>query len=413
MRLDWAAASDTGRVRANNQDAAVAEDGLFAVADGMGGHAAGEVASRVAVEALRTHAGDGLEQAVRLANQAVLDRAAADPALRGMGTTMCAIALLDAEPPQVVVANVGDSRAYLFRDGELQQITQDHNLVAELEREGRITHEEALVHPQRNIITRVLGNDPDVEVDEFPIDVFRGDRFLICSDGLFNEVEDRDIAAVLARRDEPQATADDLVRLANTGGGRDNVTVVVVDVLDDDDRARQASAALAGSAAATATPSAPRQDLTGVLHEPIVDHDRTSARDTRIEPHQRRVTWRVVVFLLALVLVAAAIAGSLWWFGRNTFYVGADDGRVTIFRGRPGGFLGIDPTVEQRTGLRLDDLPPAQREDVRAGKDESTLADARHYVTALRRTTTTTTTSTTSTTSTSLLPEGTTPPSNP
>jgi protein phosphatase len=404
LRLDWAAASDTGRVRANNQDAAVAEEGLFAVADGMGGHAAGEVASRVAVDALRTNRHDGLADAVRRANLAVLQRAAEDPSLRGMGTTMCAIALVESDPPQVVVANVGDSRAYLFRDGELQQVTLDHNLVSELEREGRITHEEALVHPQRNIITRVLGNDPDVEVDEFPVDVFRGDRFLICSDGLFNEVEDHDISGVLGRRLEPQATADELVRLANAGGGRDNITVVVVDVVDDDGRARQASTALAGSAAVTATrPTS--GEVTGVVEETVGGGpDRTSARGARLEPRPRRVTWRAALFVLALLLVAGAVVGSVWWFGRNTFYVGADDDRVTIFRGRPGGVLWIEPTVEQRTTLELADLRPAQRADVRAGKDEGSLGAAHRYVDGLRASTTTTTTSTTSTTTSTTSP---------
>ena len=282
MRFEWGAASDAGRVRPANEDAAVAEEGLFAVADGMGGHAAGEIASRVAVEALRSNAGDGLVEAVRLANRAVLDKAAEDPALRGMGTTVCALALVEGDPPQVLVVNVGDSRAYLLRDGELQQLTDDHNLVAELEREGRITHEEALVHPQRNIITRVLGNDPDVEVDQFPIDVFRGDRFLICSDGLFNEVEDDAIEDVLRAERVPQDAADELVRRANALGGRDNISVVVVDVVDDDGRAREASAALAGSASRTI--SAPAGVLTGSIDEPLGEPVPTSARNRRVDP---------------------------------------------------------------------------------------------------------------------------------
>src|SRR5439155_13711225 len=213
LRLDWAAASDPGRVRANNQDAAVAEEQLFAVADGMGGHAAGEVASRVAVEAMRANIGDGtLVDAVRHANRAVWERAADDPTLRGMGTTLSAIALVDDEDGAtcVHVVNVGDSRVYLLRDGELEQITEDHSLVAELEREGRLTAEEARVHPQLNILTRVLGNAPDVDVDEFPIDPFRGDRFLLCSDGLFNEVRDDEIAAVLRAEHEPQRAVDEL-----------------------------------------------------------------------------------------------------------------------------------------------------------------------------------------------------------
>ncbi|MCU1378857.1 MAG: serine/threonine protein phosphatase [Acidimicrobiales bacterium] len=378
MKLDWAAASDTGQVRANNQDSAVAEDGLFAVADGMGGHAAGEVASRVAVEALRVSAeGNGLVEAVRAANQAVIDRADTDPALRGMGTTMVAIAR---EGEQVVMVNVGDSRGYLFRDGQLQQITEDHNLVAQLLREGRLTREEARVHPQRNIITRVLGNDPDVEIDVFTVDAFRGDRFLLCSDGLFNEVDDDAVADVLRNHRDPQAVADELVRRANAGGGRDNITVVVVDVLDDNDRSRAASVALAGAAATS-------------VAEPIPAAPTESARRARraddsisVEPPRPRwVTWRSVLFALAMLLVIGSIAGSFWWFGRNTFYVGVDGDQVAIFRGRPSGLLWLDPTVEQRTTLTLSDVPAARRDDVEKGKDQADLATARRYVVNLRQ----------------------------
>ena len=235
LRLVWAAASHPGRVRANNQDAAVAEEALFVVADGMGGHAAGEVASRVAIESMRESIGGGtLVDAVRLANRAVFEHAAEDPALRGMGTTLAAIALVDDSDgtTRMHVVNVGDSRVYLLRDGTLEQITDDHSLVAELEREGRLTAEEARVHPQRNIVTRVLGNTPDVDVDEFPIDPFRGDRFLLCSDGLFNEVPDDEIAAVLRQERDPQRAVDELVERANDAGGRDNITVVVVDLVD-------------------------------------------------------------------------------------------------------------------------------------------------------------------------------------
>jgi protein phosphatase len=401
VRFDWATASDAGQVRAGNEDSALAADGLFVVADGMGGHAAGEVASRVAVEALQASLGTGIVEAVRMANQAVMDRADADPSLRGMGTTVCAIAL--GPDGQVQVVNVGDSRAYLFRDGALVQITEDHNLVAQLEREGRLTAEEARVHPQRNIITRVLGNDPDVEVDVFPVDAFRGDRFLVCSDGLFNEVEDDAIADVLRNHHAPQEAADELVRRANAGGGRDNITVVVVDVLDDDDRARAASAALAGAAATTATD--PIREA-----RPAEGAPRPSRPDDTITiqpppPRGRRVTWRSVLFTLVLLAIVVAVAGSVWWFGRNTFYVGVDGDQVTIFRGRPGGVLWLDPTVEQRTGLDIADVPAARQRDVEKGKDADSLADARRYVANLRRqaeeerpAATTTTTSTTSTT---------------
>jgi protein phosphatase len=395
VRFDWAAASHPGQVRAGNEDSALALDGLFVVADGMGGHAAGEVASRVAVETLQAHAGTDIVTAVRSANQAIMDRADADPALRGMGTTVCAVALVDGH---LDVVNVGDSRAYLLRDGELLQITEDHNLVAQLEREGRLTAEEARVHPQRNIITRVLGNDPDVEVDVFPVDAYKGDRFLVTSDGLFNEVLDDAIADVLRTHRPPQEAADELVRIANVAGGRDNITVVVIDVLDDDDKARTASEALAGAAATTAgepIPAAPPTEAT-LRPQPAVDAERPA--------RPRRVTWRSVLFVLVLLAIVAAVVGSVWWFGRNTFYVGVDGDRVTIFRGRPGGVLWLDPTVEQRTNLDVDDVPAARRRDVEQGRDADSLADARRYVANLReqaeerRAASTTTTSTTSTT---------------
>lgn len=422
LRLVWAVASDTGRVRSNNQDAAVAEEGLFAVADGMGGHAAGEVASRVALESLRATVGaEGLVESVRLANRAVLAQADEDVTLRGMGTTLCAIGLVDDDGPRLDVVNVGDSRVYLFRDGELEQITEDHNLVAELERDGRITAEEAKVHPQRNIITRVLGNDPEVEVDVFRIDPFRGDRFLLCSDGLFNELTDDEIAAVLRNQRAPQAAADELVRRANAAGGRDNTTVVIVDVVDDGDKAHRASAALAGSAATVA--AAPVGTITGTMEEPIVDHDRTSARGATVTvdppPRRRRITWRSAVFLVALVAIVGAAAGSVWFIGRGTYYVGLDRDRVAIFQGRPGGVLWIHPTVDRRyADLTIDDVPASARSDVRAGKEESSRARAERYVANLRAraaseraatATTTTTTTTTSTTAPPLFP-GTTPP---
>ena len=410
LRLDWAAASHTGQVRANNQDSAVAEPGLFAVADGMGGHAAGEVASQVAIEALRASAPvDGLPEAVRAANRAVIERASKDPALRGMGTTVCALTLVD---DRIVIVNVGDSRAYLFRDGELNQVTEDHNLVAELERDGRISAEEAKVHPQRNIITRVLGNDHDVVVDEFPVDPFRGDRYLLCSDGLFNEVDDDAIAALLRAERDPQRAADELVRIANAGGGRDNVTVVVVDVLDDGDKARAASAALAGAAATSISqPIQPAESDKTLAHdvlpagEPIV-----------IEPHRpRRVTWRSSLFMLAVLLVLGLIVASVWWFGRNTYFVGVDGDDVAIYRGRPGGLLWIDPTLEQATGVGLDEIPEANHAAVRAGREFTTLDDAEAYVERINErwrednappptTTTTSTTSTTTPTPTTITP---------
>lgn len=390
LRLDWASATDTGRMRAGNEDAVVADDDLFAVADGMGGHAGGEIASNLALEAMqRRVATDGLVGAALAANEAILERASKDPTLRGMGTTLCALALVDDEGRQhVEIVNVGDSRAYLYRDGALQQITEDHNLVAQLEREGQLTPEEARIHPQRNIITRVLGNDPDVEVDSFPVDPFRGDRFVLCSDGLFSEVEDDEIARVLRTHADPQNAVGELVRLANERGGRDNISVVVVDVVDDGDKARDASQQLGPSSSPVrATPVADLDEETApksrrrAVAGPLADDD---ADDDTDAPVGRRFTWRAALFVVVLAAIVLAAAGSIWWYGRNTYYVGVDAARVAIFRGKPGGVLWIDPTLEQRTKLKMSDVPPARREDLRAGREEPTLAAARRYVANLR-----------------------------
>lgn len=404
MNLEWGAASHTGQVRTNNQDSAVAEPGLFAVADGMGGHAAGEVASQVAIEALRSDAPTlGIVEAVRAANRAVIDRAGDDPALRGMGTTVCALSPIDG---RVVLVNVGDSRGYLFRDGELSQITADHNLVAELERDGHISAEEARVHPQRNIITRVLGNDLDLEVDTFEVDPFRGDRFLLCSDGLFNEVDDEAIARLLRTERDPQRVADDLVRMANEAGGRDNITVVVVDVADDDDRSRTASAALAGAVAtSTARPVRRVEPDTTEAHPASVD-------ERALERRARRVTWRSTLFVLAVLLVLGVAVSAVWYVSRNTYFVGVDGDEIVIFRGKPGGVLWIDPTLEEGTGVDLGEIPAANRSAVEDGREYGDIDDARAYVERLHRrwqqqeerrstlgtTTTTTSTPTTSTT---------------
>jgi serine/threonine protein phosphatase PrpC len=410
LRLDWAAGSDPGRVRANNQDAAVAEETLFVVADGMGGHAAGEVASRVAIESMReTIVGGTLVEAVRIANKAVFDQATDDPSLHGMGTTLAAIALVDDADgtTRMHVVNVGDSRVYLLRDGELEQITDDHSLVAELERDGRLTAEEARVHPQRNIVTRVLGNTPDVDVDEFPVDPFRGDRFVLCSDGLFNEVSDDEIAAVLRHEREPQRAVDELVRRANAAGGRDNITVVVVDVVDDGDKAGRASAALAGSALTTAQPvvASPPSDSGHAPSEPsAASVTRTEEAEPRAR-RRRRFTWRAAVFLLALVLVIGAVVGSVWWFARGSYYVGFEGERVAIYKGRPGGVLWFDPTVEQTyRNITRDDVQPARVADIEDGKLEPSLADARTYVRQVTTTTTSTTTTTTTSTTTTSTP---------
>ncbi|MDQ3304972.1 MAG: Stp1/IreP family PP2C-type Ser/Thr phosphatase [Actinomycetota bacterium] len=416
------AATDTGQVRANNQDAILVAEPLFAVADGMGGHAAGEIASQVAVESLEVDdvsSVEALARAVRQANRAVWERAAGEPELRGMGTTMCVVALVDdgQADERIIVANVGDSRVYQFHDGDITQITDDHSLVEDLVREGRLSHEEARTHPQRNILTRVLGNEPDVEVDTWEIIPQRGDRYLLCSDGLFNEVDDDRIAAVLRRLADPEDAAHELVDMANQHGGRDNVSVVVVDVVDDDDRAAAASAALA---TATPTVASASPATTSVAATPSSSWPATGAGPARTpnvptggdtkskgKSRPRLVTWRSLLFMCSVLIVVGGAVAAVAWFARSTYHVGVDDEQVVIYRGRPGGLLWIQPTLAERTELTLADVPSARRDAVTAGKEEPSLAQARDYVTALeeqaeaeRRLTTTTTSPSTTTTST-------------
>jgi len=240
----WGAATDVGRVRTNNEDSMVVSRHLFAVADGMGGHQGGEVASDLALQTLEStfteSTTEGLLEAARGANDAVYERGSSDPQLHGMGTTLVAIAPMD-DADAVAWINVGDSRLYLLRDGDLTQVSEDHSLVQEAVRAGDLSPEEAQVHPQRNIVTRALGLDPDVAIDGDRIDCVSGDRYLLCSDGLFDYVENARISATLRRLDDPTEAAQELVRLANEAGGRDNITVVVVDATSDDDAAGAAS----------------------------------------------------------------------------------------------------------------------------------------------------------------------------
>ena len=238
--LRWSFMSDVGVLRKANQDAAMANGMLFVVADGMGGHRGGEVASQVVTDhftaANSITTVEELREAVVASNATIRKTGAADPELLGMGTTVVAMAILPADEPsdplRLAAANVGDSRLYLFEQGELSQISVDHSLVSELVRAGQISEAEAAIHPQRNVVTRALGPDDNVEVDTWELPARLGQRYLLCSDGLVNEVEDKEIAAILADIDDPTAAASRLVDMANKSGGRDNITVLILDILD-------------------------------------------------------------------------------------------------------------------------------------------------------------------------------------
>ncbi|HZB41949.1 MAG TPA: Stp1/IreP family PP2C-type Ser/Thr phosphatase, partial [Ilumatobacter sp.] len=243
--LRWGAATHEGQLRTQNEDNHHVGDGLFVVADGMGGHLAGEVASEMAVTRLddRLPAGrlgsrDDLVAAINEANVEIYNASQQNPEQTGMGTTITAIAVVDdpLDGEVLAVANVGDSRGYVLRHGRLRQVTVDHSFVQELVAEGAITAAEARHHPRRNIVTRALGIEPYVRVDTWTMPIIRGDRFLLCSDGLVDEVADDVIQGILAtHRDDPTVAAQALVDAANASGGRDNITAVVVDVLEGDD----------------------------------------------------------------------------------------------------------------------------------------------------------------------------------
>ena len=388
-------ATDVGLVRGHNEDRYLADERLFAVADGVGGHKAGEVASQTAVETLQREfqeaTTDSLVDAVKTANRTVWGLAEANPEQRGMGTTLTAVALVDEDGEErLAVVNVGDSRAYLLQQGELEQLTEDHSLVEQLVRDGQLTPEEAQVHPQRSIITRALGLDPEVEVDSWELTPYKGDRILLCSDGLTNEVTDDEIASTLRTVSDPTEAAHQLVQEARDHGGSDNITCVVVDVIDDDNRSEAASAALASE-----PPPAVRESVevtaTGddgapaTAPPPVAAPARPEPTGAAPSPRARRLTWRVLAFVIAIVVVIAAALVAVGWYARHTYYVGFDKGQVAIFKGRPGGLLWFQPTLDRRTSLSEKDVPPARLPDVKAGKEEATRAEAQRYVNALRQ----------------------------
>lgn len=256
IELRSGSATHVGRVRHMNQDLALEAGTLFGVADGMGGHVGGEVAAYTAIETLRAAFSrvvgwpsiTDLVDAVGAANLAVWHQACADTELRGMGTTLTAMALVcEDDRAEIALVNVGDSRAYRLRDEIFAQLTADHTLVEEMVRTGELSARDAASHPRRHVLTRALGIEPDVEVDAWLVRPVDGDRLLLCSDGLINEVDDSAIAAVLEEVSDPGEAAQELVKLALEHGGSDNVTVVVVDVEGHDDWPAAASSAAASS----------------------------------------------------------------------------------------------------------------------------------------------------------------------
>ncbi len=345
MRVEVGVVTDIGRVREGNEDSYLVEPPLYAVADGMGGHRGGEVASQLALETVEELflAGEGtLADQVREANRAVFTRSASDRSVTGMGTTLTA-ARIDEDGAHLV--HVGDSRAYLLRAGSLRRLTEDHTLVNRMVKAGEISAAEADVHPHRNVLLRALGTDPDVEVDEQDLGLLAGDRLLLCSDGLTSMVTEDQVQAILEAYPEPQAAADRLVSAANRAGGIDNITVVVLDVLDGDDDPVLTSGGREAS------------DSRGMARQGSASRKPHATRSSRPENAARRVPWRWIVgAVVTIVIVAAAFTGfRIWLDGR--WYVGESNGKVAVYQGVPAQLLGYElSSVEVETDLPAADV---------------------------------------------------------
>jgi serine/threonine protein phosphatase PrpC len=400
MKLVAGASSDVGRLRERNEDSFLVDDRLtlYAVADGMGGHRGGAVASSTSLEALRAAvaSGDEIAQAIKRANTAVFEAASSDESLAGMGTTLTAVVAVS--ETSVLIGHVGDSRAYLARGGAITQLTDDHSLVEELVREGRLTRDQAEVHPQRSIITRALGVEPDIDVDLYAVTVAAGDRILLCSDGLTTMLRDRDIEQILRTEPDPRLAADKLVDAANAAGGEDNITVLVVDVLEVDDRAAPADAftTLVTPTAAGAAP------VTPVATPPVEEEPPADVFVGARRGRGRRIAALALVAVPVLAVIAVAV-GAVGWYARRSYFVGLDGDEVVLYQGVPGGVLGWDPTVAERSDLTVADLTQIDAAALEDGAGRGSRDKAEAYLALLeerveaRQAATSTTTSTTTT----------------
>ena len=316
------------------------------LADGMGGHRGGEVAAALAVsttlDSFNGSSRTGLVRAVVAANQAIMERSLVDENLLGMGTTICAIAAVVGELglDGLAVVNVGDSRVYHYSSGVLIQVTEDHSLVADLVRAGDLTAEEAARHPQRNILTRALGIEDDPVVDTWELLPVVGDRYLLCSDGLFNELTDDRITEILSQYTDPGMAANELVDRAVDAGGHDNVTVLVVDV--------------------TEAPETGGEDWT----LPGVRPEQSSVASPSDMIGLGGQGWRPVALGVGLMGLLAAVFAGIGLYARSGWYVGEHNGGVAVFKGRPSGVLWFNPTVEEVMGVSILDLPEPQRKAV-------------------------------------------------
>ncbi|HTT94723.1 MAG TPA: Stp1/IreP family PP2C-type Ser/Thr phosphatase [Solirubrobacterales bacterium] len=376
---DQAYATDTGRQRSANEDSVFVRAPLFVIADGMGGAQAGEVASKTSVESFDRELPDGppervLKQTIEGANRTIHKLAREDPNLAGMGTTTTA-AILDERAEEVAIGHVGDSRAYRLRRGKLERLTRDHSLVEEMRRKGQLTEAQASDHPQRSIITRALGPEPEVEVDLQTVPAQAGDVFLICSDGLTTMLDDEHIERLLARATSMPNAVRALVDEANRAGGRDNISVIAFKVVDAAEPSLDSEGAtLIGTSAEEAGLTA-----TEVRRRAAAEAARRRREEQdAAKPGRRRRRVRRAASLIALLAVIGAIVFGATYGLHHTWFLGTDDaGRVTLYRGVPYELpFGIKLYSERYSAPVQTDALPERRKDAVTGHSVRSRADA-------------------------------------
>lgn len=406
MPRSYAARSDVGSVREHNEDSYLVKTPLFVVADGMGGHEAGEVASNIAVTTMEAHAPkstspEALAAAVIKANEAVLRGAQDGTGKPGMGTTLTAAFVFEDE---ATIAQVGDSRAYLLHDGQLQRITRDHSLVADLIEQGRLTEAEARFHPQRSVITRALGSDPHMQPDLYTLHVEEGDRLLLCSDGLCSMISDEDIEEILLDNPAPAHACDALVEEAIIAGGLDNVTVIVIDPLgdppsekDEDDIVEERVVGLpedaradeeepaAPAAAAAPVEAAPTQAAHASKSKP-----KKSGKGGKHHKPKHRGRMAPFVWALAFILILAAAGFGFYTFAQNSYFIIAENGVVNVYRGLPGEVAGISVSwlESQAPDIDVSKLTPMVQSNLKNGISVNSLDEANEKISEFRLQTT-------------------------